>query len=85
MSIEEFAKLAKILVEKYGWKNVYDNNMEGRMSVKYFQFSLDTRDGEIWRIDIMDGGQVSKSFRLDSQDGTDKLINYLDKEGGALG
>ena len=85
MSIEEFAKLAKMLVEKYGWKNMYYNNMEGRMSVKYFQFSLDTRDGEIWRIDIMDGGQVSKSFRLDSQDGIDKLINYLDKEGGALG
>lgn len=85
MSIEEFAKLAKTLVEKYGWKNMYDNNMEGRMSVKYFQFSLDTRDGEIWRIDIMDGGQVSKSFRLDSKDGIDKLINYLDKEGGALG
>ena len=85
MSIEEFAKLAKMLVEKYGWKNMYDNNMEGRMSVKYFQFSLDTRDGEIWRIDIMDGGQVSKSFRLDSKEGVDKLFNYLDKEGGALG
>ncbi len=85
MSIEEFAKLAKTLVEKYGWKNMYDNNMEGRMSIKYFQFSLDTRDGEIWRIDIMDGGQVSKSFRLDSKDGINKLINYLDKEGGALG
>lgn len=85
MSIEEFAKLAKILVEKYGWKNMYDDNMEDRMSVKYFQSGLDTRDGEIWRIDIMNGGKVSKSFRLDSQDDIDKLINYLDKEGGALG
>jgi hypothetical protein len=48
MTITEFLEIYKLIMDKYGWNKLYENNQNDRRIYKYVDFSLDTRDGNIW-------------------------------------
>lgn len=82
MSVDQFLKLYKIIMEKYSWKAMldhFDKPIHGRKP-KYIRFSIDTRDGQIWSISFQRSQTEDISFRLNNEEEIQRMFAWLDGE-----
>ncbi len=78
MKLDEFIKMLKEIVQKYGWKNhmlgyAEDNPVK---LFKYVTFNLDTRDMKVWSISFYLGGK-EKNFNVETKEDIDKVYQYM--------
>lgn len=53
MTPKEYAELLDYINENHGWDKLYTNTVDKKVrAVKYVTCSCDTRDGQIWIINI---------------------------------
>lgn len=77
MTLQEFTELHEYIMKNHSWKDFYENASAGRKLVKYVDFCVDTRKGDIWCVKLRQSGTI-KTF-----EGTnikEKVINFLKEE-----
>ncbi len=85
VTISDINQLLKIVSESHGWKHYYKNIMSSDYAVgkvklfKYIDFTLDTRDMEIWSITFRGGGK-DKTFYIESKEELDGVIKWLNNK-----
>ena len=79
----EFASLLDYIRFNNGWgENMYENQvLRHRRCFKYVTSSFDTRDGNIWRIELLEyGGSSSHIFRIENKSDIGKIYEFLNEE-----
>lgn len=83
MNIEEFVKLYHQIMENNSWKHMLETYLENageKPMIKYFQFTVDTRDGDIYSLVTEPFSKDSKRFRLDDPEELKQMKAYLKLE-----
>ena len=88
MTLEKLIELLNYIMENNSWKDLYNNACEKcRPCPKYVDFSLDTRDGQIWKITFIENGgkettgfslKQNKTFRIETDEDIKKIYEFLD-------
>ena len=80
--MKEIKELLELIAKSHGWKNMYKNHMENKKHrlFKYVDFSLDTRDMEIWNVTFRGMGE-SKSFVIETLEDFKNIIDWLEFKG----
>ena len=79
----EFATLLDYIRFNNGWgENMYENQiLRNRRCFKYIASSFDTRDGHIWRIELLEhGGSSPRIFRIEDESDITKIYEFLNEE-----
>ena len=79
----EFATLLDYIRFNNGWgENMYENQiLRNRRCFKYVASSFDTRDGNVWRIELFeDGDPSSHIFRIEDKSDITKIYEFLNEE-----
>ena len=79
----EFATLLDYIRFNNGWgENMYENQvLKHRRCFKYVTSSFDTRDGHVWRIELLEyGGSSSRIFRIEDKSDITKIYEFLNEE-----
>lgn len=84
MNIKDFGKLYEQIMENNSWKRMlinYNNDSETmKPIIKYVSFTIDTRDGEIYLVNVEPFSKDPEPFRVDTPDGLADLQAYLNKD-----
>lgn len=75
LSIKEFKNLFFKILKEHGWASGNKSNPNMR-TTKYVNFSLDTRSGNIFKVEFVEHGQT-KVFK-NEEDMKQKIINWLE-------
>lgn len=79
----EFATLLDYIRFNNGWgENMYENQiLRNRRCFKYVISSFDTRDGHVWRIELLEYGSSSPYiFRIEDKSDITKIYEFLNEE-----
>lgn len=79
----EFATLLDYIRFNNGWgENMYENQiLRNRRCFKYVTSSFDTRDGHVWRIELLEsGGSSPYIFRIEDKSDITKIYEFLNEE-----
>ena len=79
----EFATLLDYVRFNNGWgENMYENQvLRHRRFFKYVTSSFDTRDGHVWRIELLEyGGSSPRIFRIEDKSDITKIYEFLNEE-----
>lgn len=89
MDINQFTELYNLIMSKYSWKHMYETIMDDSpvpsRKIKYFRFSLDTRDGEFFAVTFQGYDGKDVTYRLDCPESRKAMFDYLNKEDGVTG
>lgn len=83
MNLEDFIKLYQQIMENNSWKAMLKNYLEDagkRPMIKYIQFCIDTRDGDIYSLVVEPFAKDAKRYRLDDEKDVVALQAYLKGE-----
>ena len=83
MNIEEFVKLYHQIMENNSWKHMlksYLKDASEKPMIKYIQFTVDTRDGDIYSLVTEPFSKDFKRFQLDDPEELKQMKSYLKLE-----
>ena len=82
MTLDECRDLIQKISSINCWgPGMYDvNHILNRRSIKYVDFSFDTRDLTVWLVKLRTiTGHEDVSFRVDTKEGVEELMKFLDE------
>ncbi|MFW6017120.1 MAG: hypothetical protein ACOCRK_11830 [bacterium] len=76
MNIKEFLELYQLIMEKHSRRTMRDNYKNDRKTIKYVDFKIDTRTGNVWCVVFRNPGEII--FR--GKNLKEKILNWLKEE-----
>ena len=75
---KETLELIEYIQKNNSWQNMLDVSKRKRRLIKYYNMSIDTRSGELWKISFRVSGDEPVIFR-DSPTFKEDIYKYLDE------